>query len=347
MNNPLFTIICPLCKKYECYYAELIDGIKNQTFSDFECLLINDEKDHDFIVAPDDRFKIIILDTKNYVGCNRNLGIEKAIGKYIVFCDADDYFPKNLLQTFHDILEKFDADLVITKATRNENDLIDNHHTIDISNYISDKTEIIDLFFSRYINVENVTKGIVLDGCWGRAYKRQVLIDNAVRFVEEPCRAEDALFENDCAINIKSLYLANDYYGYYWRRNSNSTMRNINSFFYNINPYIKKLKEQSQICNGKYFETLKSYRTDCFFDLFFLFCKFYRLKSITRREFVKKLKNLLHKNSECYLLIRDKTMLRSKSEKILAFTLKLKAYRLSIFIGKLFLKRKEKRQQHK
>jgi len=93
MNNPKISVLMPVYNA-EKFLKEAIDSILNQTFKDFEFLIIND--------ASTDNSKKIILSYKDprirYFENDKNLGVAKTLnkglrlakGKYIARMDADD-----------------------------------------------------------------------------------------------------------------------------------------------------------------------------------------------------------------------------------------------------------------
>ena len=110
------TVIIPVYNTEE-YIEKCILSIKNQTFSDFECLVINDgTKDNSIevarnVVGSDERFIFIdkenggLSDTKNY-------GIEKAQGEYLCFFDSDDYVDETVLEKAYSKAKEHDSDIV-------------------------------------------------------------------------------------------------------------------------------------------------------------------------------------------------------------------------------------------
>ena len=101
----------------EKYIEKCLLSIKNQTLSDFECLIINDgTKDNSISVAKnavgnDKRFKF--FDKENGgLSDARNYGIEKASGEYLCFIDSDDYIDENLLELTYNMGKKYDSDIV-------------------------------------------------------------------------------------------------------------------------------------------------------------------------------------------------------------------------------------------
>lgn len=87
------------------FIAETLMAIQNQTFSDWECLIIDDGGTDNTkeIIAPiiekDSRFKFYLRHSKyqkGLPGC-RNYGLDLAVGEYIIFFDDDDIpHPQNL-----------------------------------------------------------------------------------------------------------------------------------------------------------------------------------------------------------------------------------------------------------
>ena len=108
--NPKISIIVPVYK-VEPYLRKCIDSILNQTFKDFELILVDDGspdncgKICDEYAEKDER--IIVIHNENMgVSSARNCGIDKARGKYIAWCEGDDYWTDPLkLQKQVNILE--------------------------------------------------------------------------------------------------------------------------------------------------------------------------------------------------------------------------------------------------
>lgn len=92
----LVTVIMPM-RNTEPYVAKAIESILNQSFQELELLVIdNKSTDNSRSIAEsyakkDKRLKLI-TGTVEGISATRNLGLEKASGKIIMFCDSDDYF---------------------------------------------------------------------------------------------------------------------------------------------------------------------------------------------------------------------------------------------------------------
>ena len=106
---PFFSIIIPLYNK-EDLIEQTISGVLNQSFTDFEVIIVNDGSTDNSLkkIAPlvDARFKILNQENKG-ASHARNLGINNAQGKYIALLDADDIWLKNHLLEFKKLIQNF------------------------------------------------------------------------------------------------------------------------------------------------------------------------------------------------------------------------------------------------
>lgn len=93
MSNPKITVLMPVfnCEKY---LRDAIESILNQTFADFELLIINDgstDSTFDIIASyKDDRIKVIHNERNLGISVSRNRGIQGAHSGLIAIMDADD-----------------------------------------------------------------------------------------------------------------------------------------------------------------------------------------------------------------------------------------------------------------
>ena len=92
-KNPLVSVVVTTFNRKKLLKST-IDSILNQTFTDFEFIVVDNYSNYDFFAFiksfGDDR--LIAFQNKNdgIIAVNRNYGIKKAKGKYIAFCDDDD-----------------------------------------------------------------------------------------------------------------------------------------------------------------------------------------------------------------------------------------------------------------
>lgn len=121
ISTPFFSFIIPVYN-LEGYLHECMNSILNQSFSNFEVILINDEStDKSLEICTsyelrDERIKVLNRG-KQGVSEARNDGIRHSKGEYIIFVDGDDYLEssgKVLSKIFH-ILKSHNIDILLFK----------------------------------------------------------------------------------------------------------------------------------------------------------------------------------------------------------------------------------------
>ena len=99
----LVSVITPYYKKKK-FISQTINSVLQQTYSNFELVIIYDDKNYSDllfikkITKKDKRVKIIVNKKNIGAGKSRKKGVELSKGKFIAFLDADDYWHKNKLQ---------------------------------------------------------------------------------------------------------------------------------------------------------------------------------------------------------------------------------------------------------
>lgn len=112
---PKVSIITP-CYNAEKYIQETYESLKNQTFKDWEWIVVDDSsKDNSYKILEDlqhqdERIKLFKNEENLKVSKTRNKGIKEASGDYIALLDADDLWLPDKLETqvsWHEEGEKF------------------------------------------------------------------------------------------------------------------------------------------------------------------------------------------------------------------------------------------------
>ena len=113
-ETPFFSIIIP-CYNSSSTIIKTLDSVYNQTFKNFELIVINDgSKDNTLeLLTSYNKLSLKIIDQVNKgLGNARNIGIEKSNGKFISFLDSDDLWDKKKLAIVYDTILKTKADLI-------------------------------------------------------------------------------------------------------------------------------------------------------------------------------------------------------------------------------------------
>ena len=116
-SKPLISIIVPVYKT-EKYLDACIKSLVDQTYQNIEIILVDDgspdqcPKICDWWKGKDSRI-VVIHDQNHGVSHARNLGLSKATGKYIAFCDSDDFYTNNHISEMLKLAIEYSADIAI------------------------------------------------------------------------------------------------------------------------------------------------------------------------------------------------------------------------------------------
>lgn len=122
MDKPLVSVVMATYNEPEKYLKESIESILNQTFKDFEFIIVldnpNNKKAEEIIKEYQQKDKriIFIKNERNLGrGASRNKAVNIARGKYIAILDADDIaLPKRLEKQFKYMENNRDIDLLFS-----------------------------------------------------------------------------------------------------------------------------------------------------------------------------------------------------------------------------------------
>lgn len=115
---PKFSVIIPMYN-VENYIEKCILSVLNQTFTDYEIIVVDDgatdrsaERAEKLAKANPHRIKLIHQENRGLGGA-RNTGLANATGEYIWFIDSDDSIKQNALEEIDAFIEKNDVQMVI------------------------------------------------------------------------------------------------------------------------------------------------------------------------------------------------------------------------------------------
>ena len=105
---PLVSVIIPAYNAEKTIH-ETIESVLNQTFTDFELIIVNDGSTDNTLEVisqiDDSRLKVFSYPNAG-VSASRNRGVSHAVGKYISFIDADDLWTSNKLKAQLEAIQK-------------------------------------------------------------------------------------------------------------------------------------------------------------------------------------------------------------------------------------------------
>jgi glycosyltransferase involved in cell wall biosynthesis len=229
MVKSIISIIIPFYN-VENYLMACLNSICNQTFKNFEIILINDgSTDKSLIIANSfidqhPEIKINLINQLNYgQGYARNIGLKFAQGEYISFIDSDDLIETNMLEEMLNVMLTFDLE-VLNCGNLNFYKNSKLNHIFKLKSQYNKKLYDGKNYFNLQPSVSPCDK----------LYKNSFLKNINFQFIEGHY-AEDVLALSQIYYYAKRvMYLDKVLYNY--RRNSNNSTRNSNS---NIKKRIK------------------------------------------------------------------------------------------------------------
>ena len=166
--QPKVSVIIPVYK-VEKYLDECLESVVNQTYKDFEVILVDDGSPDncplmcDNWAIRDARIKVIHQPNQG-ISTVRNKGIENSIGEYILFIDSDDFIDKTAIEKALTVAEKTSADIVCFGVFR----ITENKEIIEATEKIKNNT------VSRQEALLDLCQGNVHDYSWNKLYRRKV-----------------------------------------------------------------------------------------------------------------------------------------------------------------------------
>lgn len=114
-TNSLISVIVPIYNA-EQYLEKCIDSIINQTYTNFEIILVNDGSTDnsgsicDEYAKKDSRIRVIHKENGG-LSSARNVGLDNANGEYVSFVDSDDWIEQDMLETLYNSCEENNAEI--------------------------------------------------------------------------------------------------------------------------------------------------------------------------------------------------------------------------------------------
>ncbi|MBE5921843.1 MAG: glycosyltransferase [Lachnospiraceae bacterium] len=135
-KSELISVIIPVYN-IEKYLRECVDSVLNQTYQNFEIILVDDGstddsgKICDYYAESNSKVQVIHK-TNGGASSARNVGMKAATGKYIYFLDSDDKIVSNALYILFERAEKEAADVLFFEAysfRENETEMIKGNYS--------------------------------------------------------------------------------------------------------------------------------------------------------------------------------------------------------------------------
>ncbi len=225
-KRPLISIIIPVYNSFKLM-DKCLESFEKQSNRNFELIFIDDcstDNSYEHLVEKLKKFSfsynVVKNDKNSGPGITRNKGIEKSQSEYITFVDSDDFVSYDFVEELSNIISNNDYDAVIFDYF--------------IKNTNKDKLRFglpLDEGKIQALDAVALSNGM----CWGKLYKKSVIIDNGIMF-PNLIRSEDLAFCKVFLSKCQTIYYKRKAL-YYYTLNDTSIMHNSDTL--NINNNIK------------------------------------------------------------------------------------------------------------
>lgn len=191
--SELVSVIVPFYNAQN-YLKRCLTSIVRQTYDNLEIILVNnDSSDNSYQIAKqfeeDERIRLVTCKDRG-VSYSRNMGINLASGKWLLFVDADDYIETDMIQNMVDTAEKHGNSIWCVEIGFYD-ETADGTVTACNHNHASDK-----IFGKEEMMAElfGTTVSHYQGYLWNKLLLRQLVSDNNIKFDTDIYYNEDRLF---------------------------------------------------------------------------------------------------------------------------------------------------------
>lgn len=233
--NEIITI-CIASYNSEKYLISLFESIKNQTFKDYEVVLIDDGSIDGTRVICERYAKIINLryyyQENKGLSISRQYALNKSKGKYVCFIDSDDYLDMQYLSLMYKKINETDSDICVcgTNMIKKDN-VIDKWVIKSDTNIQITQPELVDGYLS-------LCRKYYMNDSWNKLYKKEFIMNNQVTFsLGKGLRGNDFLFNYKLIMHCPRITSVDEcLYNHVYRDNSivNTYKNNLQDSFISI-----------------------------------------------------------------------------------------------------------------
>lgn len=166
------SVIVPVYR-VEKYLSDCIESILNQTFADFELILVDDGSPDRCGEICDEAAKhdarVHVIHQKNAgLSAARNAGIEIARGSWLSFVDADDFVALNFLEALHKAATRAQADCAVCSfyLTDSTGARIEASYPVEVENGVRTGVSVLETV-QEHLNVPYIV-------AWNKLYRREL-----------------------------------------------------------------------------------------------------------------------------------------------------------------------------
>lgn len=239
-NKTIISIIMPVYNS-EKYVSEAIESVRNQSYENWELLIVNDGSTDMSPKIIDDYFKkdsrIKVFHRKNEgVSLARNFALNYICGEYVTFIDSDDVYHADRLKRMLQVFEQYvDCDIVFSRHKE-----------------FTGKLEIKEATGTKKVVMsdDNILKKVISDS--RNHFMCNMMIKSEIAIKEKFASirfAEDLCYIRDCAWHCRKMAVLDEVLYFYRRDNANAMTSHFFSEKY-ISDYMNLVNNMYSFCKN-------------------------------------------------------------------------------------------------
>ena len=328
LNKIKFSVVCSVYNS-EKYIEECILSVLNNTFSDWEFIILDDgSTDSTLSICKkysEKHKRIRVYSNKNIGPYNeRIIGFTLAKGDYVFNIDADDTFEPNAFEQLNCLIEKHEPDIIIFNEYRiveGKKELLDKHTYKEV--VFNDINSTLNIYFNDYL---------LMQGLHRKCFKRDIL--RGVDLSQRDSRMfEDGLFSLKLLLNSKSVLYINDCLYNYRDLNNDSLTK---KYFMNIKFDFNIIKEKHILINNSATISAKNKQVFNSVLINILFGRLFYLFQTKNNEAIsyKVVKDFCSDQNVSFVLKSKTSIKYLKKRFLILILLRMKLYNIVVFILK-------------
>lgn len=199
MSRILYSIIVPVYNA-EKYLSNCIDSVLEQTYSNFELILVDDgskDKSSEILESyqkKDSRIKVIEKENGGQLRARLD-AIKVSCGDYVLSLDSDDYWQNTLLERVNQSIMQNESDIVIFDFA-----IVDNNGIVKKNKYFKNTSELV---IDKYDYLIQWSKDTNLNAIWSKVFRKRIFSWNSSNERDSVKSGEDLM------MNISLIQSAN------------------------------------------------------------------------------------------------------------------------------------------
>lgn len=257
VKHEIISVVMPL-RNAEKYLRKSVSSLLRQNYSKFELIVVNDHSDDESenickeYSDIDKRIKVINNEGVGVVDA-RTTGVKVAKGKYVCFCDSDDYVDECFLDSYAKIIREHQPDMVVMGYIKDQK----GHFTKEKNKYKNGVYQNHDLIglFGKMLHWSGLFEFGINPYLWTKCIRTSLAKTIMEETNSEIKEGEDAAIVFPCMLNSKRIVVSDECHYHYISRDDSVTHTRSFDYFNNCAILYQDIKKKFE--NTEYYDIMR------------------------------------------------------------------------------------------